>query len=105
MFGVIMILKLKKLYWTIPDSDYTEEDLMDLKDKDPEKYEELMEGATTPDGEGIKMAGSGARMNNQQLIESQVDPNNPIQFFPTHGDPASIVNIMHDGDKEAEIQD
>jgi len=95
--------KTKEIYWTIPDSDYTEEDLMDLKDKDPEKYEELMEGATTPDGEGIKMAGSGARMNNQQLIESQLDPNNPVPFFPTHGDPSSIINIMNEGDKEAEI--
>ena len=78
--------KTREIYWTIPG---TKEAILD---ENGEIDEDAGYIETLP-----------ARMNNQQLIESQVDPNNPIQFFPTHGDPASIVNIMHDGDKEAEI--
>ena len=75
-----------EIYWTIPGR---EEPILD-EDGNVDESAGVIE--TLP-----------ARINNKALIESQLDPNNKVSFFPTHGDPAPIINIMHEGDKEAGI--
>lgn len=52
---------------------------------------------------GKYLGGKQYRINNAELIKSQLDPNNKVPFFPVNGDSAPIINIMHDGDKEQGI--
>ena len=37
------------------------------------------------------------------MIASQTNPNNKTPFFPTHGDPKKVTNIMHNGDKKENV--
>jgi hypothetical protein len=52
---------------------------------------------------GKSLGGKQYRINNAELIKSQLDPNNTVPFFPINGDSAPIISIMHDGDKEQGI--
>ncbi len=78
--------KSKEIYWTIPG-----------------KREPILDENGEIDEDAGYIETLPARMNNKALIESQLDPNNSVDFFPTHGDPAPIVNLMHEGDKEKDL--
>ena len=78
--------KSKEIYWTIPD-----------------RQESILNDDGSVDEDAGYIDFLGARMNNKALIESQLNPNNAVEFFPTHGDPSPILNVMHEGDKEADI--
>jgi hypothetical protein len=77
--------KTKQIYWEIPDRTETHIEY------------EYDENGEIIGEEEVEIEVLGGRIYNDALVKTQLDPNNPVPFFPTHGDPSEITNIMHNG--------
>lgn len=83
----------KQIYWEIEPTTYTAKEMAAMT---PEEREEILDGAEYKGG-NFTVKDSGGIIYNSALLKTQLDPKNPIPFFPTHGDPSEVTNIMHNG--------